>query len=190
MSAVGQSNPFSGGSDYNALRFIIDRALDDVQTVSVVQVKAVNPSAQTVDILVLVNLVTGSGTAVPHGVIASRPYYRLQGGANAIIIDPKVGDIGIVVFASRDLTAVIAAKGPASPGSAARFSWADGIYIGGILNSTPTQYLQFLGGSIKAASPMLQTSGNLSVGTGYTGTFTTPTGNVVTVQNGIITNVD
>ena len=190
MSAVGQSNPFSGGSDYNALRFIIDRALDDVQTVSVAQVKAVNTAAQTVDVLVLVNLVTGSGTAVPHGVIASRPYYRLQGGANAIIIDPKVGDIGVVVFASRDLTAVIAAKGPASPGSAARFSWADGIYLGGLLNSTPTQYIQFLGGSINVQSPMLQTSGNLSVGTGYTGTFTTPTGNVVTVQNGIITNVD
>jgi hypothetical protein len=32
-------------------------------------------------------------------------------------------------------------------------------------------------------------SGNLSVGTGATGSFTTPTGQTVTVQDGIVTNI-
>jgi len=60
---------------------------------------------------VLVNLVTGANISVPHGVISARPYYRAQGGTSGIILDPVVGDIGVMVFASRDSSAVVAAKG-------------------------------------------------------------------------------
>jgi hypothetical protein len=190
MSNVGQATIFSDASEYNTLDFVIARATEKMQTVSLVQVKAVNTGALTVDVQVLANIVTGSNQSIPHAIISARPYYRAQGGGNAIILDPVVGDIGVMVFASRDSSAVIAAKGLANPGSQRRFSWSDGVYFGGILNSAPTQYLQFLGGSIQAQTPMFQTSGNVSVGTGATGTFTTPTGNVVTVQNGIITNID
>ena len=35
----------------------------------------------------------------------------------------------------------------------------------------------------------LSTKGNVSVGTGATGSFTTPTGQVVTVVNGIVSNI-
>ncbi len=155
MSAVGQSNPFSDASEYNALDFIIARATEKMQTVSVGQVIAVNTGAQTVDVQILVNLVTGANTPVEHEVIANRPYYRMQGGGNAIICDPVVGDIGVVVFASRDITGVVAAKGAANPSSNRRFSWSDGIYFGGILNGAPTQYMQFLaaGGGINIVSP-------------------------------------
>lgn len=188
--AVGQATPFSDASEYNSLAFIIARALDEVQTVSIVQVKAVDTSKLTVDVQVLANLITGANISVPHGVISARPYFRAQGGTNGIILDPVASDVGVMVFASRDSSAIQAAKSTANPGSQRRFSWSDGIYFGGILNQAPTQYIKFLGGSINVQSPMMQTSGNLSVGTGYTGTFTTPTGNVVTVQNGIITNID
>jgi hypothetical protein len=190
MSAVGQSNPFSDASEYNSLAFVIARATDEMQTVSIVQVKAVNTGTLTVDVQVLCNLVTGANISVPHGVISARPYYRAQGGKSGIILDPAISDIGLMVFASRDSSAIIAAKGIANPGSQRRFSWSDGVYLGGLLNTTPAQYIQFMGGSIQAQTPMLQTSGNVSAGTGATGTFTTPTGNVITVQNGIITNID
>jgi hypothetical protein len=155
MSAVGQSNPFSDASEYNTLDFIIARATDKMQTVSIGEVIAVNTGAQTVDVQILVNLVTGANTPVEHEVIANRPYFRLQGGGNAIICDPVVGDIGVVVFASRDITGVVAAKGAANPSSNRRFSWSDGIYFGGILNAAPTQFMQFLaaGGGINITSP-------------------------------------
>lgn len=155
MSAVGQANPFSDASEFNTLDFIIARATDEMQTVSIGQVIAVNTGAQTVDVQILVNLVTGSNTPVEHEVIAGRPYYRMQGGGNAIICDPVVGDIGVVVFASRDITGVVAAKGAANPSSNRRFSWSDGVYFGGILNGAPTQYMQFLagGGGINIVSP-------------------------------------
>lgn len=36
------------------------------------------------------------------GEIHNVPYYRIQGGKNAVICDPQVGDIGFCVFATRD----------------------------------------------------------------------------------------
>lgn len=187
---VGQATPFSDADDYNAFAFMFDRKMDDIQTMTLVEVQAVNTTALTVDVLVLVNIITGANAPVEHEVIYGRPYLRTQGGTSGIICDPVAGDIGAMVFASRDLSAVIASKGAANPGSFRRFAWSDGVYVGATLNEPPTQFIQFLGGSVSVQSPMLQTSGNVSVGTGYTGTFTTSTGDVVTVQNGIITNVD
>jgi hypothetical protein len=161
MTAVGQSNPFTDASEYNTLDFIIARAMDEFQTVSIVKVQAVDTGVKTVDVLVLVNIVTGSGTSIPHGTISGRPYYRLQGGPSAIIIDPTVGDIGVMVFGSRDLTAVIATRAAANPGSYRRFSWSDGLYFGGVLNGAPTQYIQFLPGAagISIVSPAINVSG-------------------------------
>lgn len=45
------------------------------------------------------------------------------------------------------------------------------------------------GVTIDGDSGDLTVTGNLSAGNGWTGSFTTPTGQTVTVQNGIITNV-
>lgn len=154
-AAVGQATPFSDASDYNALEFQIQRVLDDVQTMSVVEVLAVDTGAMTVDVVVLVNLLSGAGISIPHGRLGGRPYFRLQGGTNGIICDPAVGDIGTMIFASRDISAVISAKAAANPASGRRFSWSDGVYIGGILNTPPTQYIKFLtgGGGINIVSP-------------------------------------
>lgn len=196
MSAVGQSNPFSDASEYNTLQFVIARAIEEVQTVSIVKVMVVDTAAQTVDVLVLVNIITGANISVPHGVISARPYYRPQGGSSAIILDPVAGDIGIMVFGSRDLTAVIAAKGAANPGSQRKYSWSDGMYFGGILNGTPTQYIKFLpaDGGIEIESPTMTVSGDLHAATlhaadGWTGTFATGDSRTVTVVDGIITEV-
>jgi hypothetical protein len=204
MSATGQANPFSDAGEYNMLQFIIARALDGLQTVSIVKVNAVNTGAQTVDVVVLVNLVTGSGTSVPHGVIAARPYFRAQGGDNAIICDPVVGDIGVMVFASRDSTAVIASKGAANPGSNRRFAWSDGVYFGGILNATPTQYLKFLAagaginlvspGTVTVQAPTVTCTGDLHAatlhaGNGASGMFESEDGKTITVVDGIIVSI-
>jgi hypothetical protein len=153
MSNVGQANPFSDASEYNTLDFVIARATEKMQTVSIVAVKAVDTVKLTVDVQVLVNLVTGANISVPHGVIAARPYFRAQGGTSGIILDPVASDIGVMVFASRDSSAVIAAKGLANPGSQRRFSWSDGVYFGGILNAAPTQYLKFASGGVTLLSP-------------------------------------
>ena len=115
--------------------------------------------------------------------------FKLQGGLSGIIVNPQVGDIGLAIFADRDISTVIDTKAQASPPSKRVMSMSDGIYIGGVLNAAMTQYIMFGGGIIDILSPSTRVNGNLSVQTGATGGFTTPTGNVVTVVDGIITNI-
>jgi hypothetical protein len=93
------------------------------------------------------------------------PYLRVQGGANAIIIDPQPGDIGIAVFASRDITNVKSTKAQANPGSFRTHDFSDGMYIGGLLNGVPTQYIKFSDTGIEIVSPnnLRMTVGSASV---------------------------
>ncbi|KML48199.1 hypothetical protein VL15_30575 [Burkholderia cepacia] len=123
-----------------------------------VEVKAVTNAGSVspvgfVDVLPLVNQLDGSDNAMPHGVIHNLPYFRLQGGANAVIIDPQVGDIGLAVIEDRDISSVKANRGPANPGSKRIFDMADGLYIGGFLNGAPSQYVQFSAAGISVVSP-------------------------------------
>jgi hypothetical protein len=150
---AGQQNPLSTASQYNALVFVIAQQLRKLNTVTLVKVIAVDTGAETVDVQPLVNQMTGTGTSVPHGTIYGVPYFRLQGGANAVIIDPQPGDIGMAAFCSRDISSVKATKAAALPGSHRIFDFADGLYFGGMLNGTPTQTVAFAGGGITVTSP-------------------------------------
>src|SRR5206468_1638629 len=66
------------------------------------------------------------------------PYFALRAGASAVLVTPKAGDIGLVVFCHNDTSSVRKNKKPSPPGSRRRFDWADGIYLGGLLGPTPT----------------------------------------------------
>ena len=96
---------------------------------------------------------SGDGTVTPHGIIYNVPYFRLQGGGNAVIIDPEPGDIGMCGFCSRDISSVKQNKAPSAPQSRRRFDYSDGLYFGGFLNGTPKQYIHFKDGGIKLFSP-------------------------------------
>lgn len=89
---------------------------------------------------------------VELGVINNVPYFRLQGGGDAIIIDPKKGDIGYCGFCSRDISIVKRLRAMA-PQSVSRFSdISDAFYFGGWSKITPTQYIQFLDNGINIKS--------------------------------------
>lgn len=64
-----------------------------------------------------------------------------------------MGDIGIAVVASRDISSAKATKAAAAPGSRRRFDLADSLYIGGVLNDAPTQYVRFSAAGIEVKSP-------------------------------------
>lgn len=111
----------------------------------------------TVDVQPLVNQTDGAGNITALPPVYGMPYVRVQGGSSAIILDPQVGDIGIAVIADRDLSAVIATKAQAAPGSRRRNNMADGLYVGGVLNGTPQQYVQFTNSGITVLSPQTVT---------------------------------
>lgn len=141
----------------NNLQFAIQQALAKVQTASVVKVIACSNDGElspvgTVDVQILVNQISGQSVATPHVTMYGLPYLRIQGGSNAVIIDPKLGDIGIAVFASRDITKVKSTKKQANPGSFRTHDFADGMYLGGLLNGIPTQYVRFLSDEIEIVS--------------------------------------
>lgn len=150
------NNPLARPSDFdsemNRLQFAIQQAMLKLQTSLPVQVMAVRNTGVSpvgvVDIKVLVDMVDGQGNTVEHGTISNVPYFRLQGGANAVIVDPEVGDIGMACFSSRDISAVKSARKQAPPGSWRTHDFSDALYVGGFLNGAPTSYIQIASGGI------------------------------------------
>lgn len=156
--ASGVVNLFSGDDDFEIQSFVIKQALAKTRTSTIVKVlKCTNSGGLSpvgfVDIAILVQRMDGAGNAIDAGTIFNVPYFRMQGGTDAVIMDPKVGDIGIANIADRDISSVKASKAAATPGSVRRHDMADAIYIGGILNGTPTQYIQFTDSGITVLSP-------------------------------------
>jgi len=153
----GQTDPTTTQGDWNRLRFAIQQQMLALNTSMPVRVLSVQPGGLGpvgfVSIQVLVDQITGDNKTFPHGEIPNVPYMRLQGGADAIIIDPKVGDIGMACFASRDISAVKNVRMAAPPGSRRAYDFSDAMYIGGLLNGAPTQYIQFTEGGILLHSP-------------------------------------
>jgi hypothetical protein len=155
---TSQQDVADRSGDFNAQSFLIKQALASVETCTLVRVVAVtNAGGITpggfVDVQPLVNQTDGAGNATPHGTIHGLPYFRLQGGANAVIIDPVIGDIGMAGFSSRDISSVKANKAQANPGSSRRHDPADGLYFGGLLNGVPTQFIAFTASGIQITSP-------------------------------------
>lgn len=144
--------PGEGLGDYTALRFLVQQMLSRVNTATLAKVVNVsaggNGHVGTVDVQPLVNQLDGAGDGKELSVLHNLPYLRIQGGANAIILDPQVGDIGIAVFCSRDISTVKRTRAMANPGSWATHSMSDGLYLGGVLNEAPSQYVQFAAGGI------------------------------------------
>lgn len=154
----GVQDQTSGSSEYNAQAFVIRQILNQISTSTLVKVVAVSNKDGVapvgyVDVQPLVNQLDGAQNAIPHGPVHHLPYLRLQGGRNAVILDPQVGDIGICIFADRDISSVKATAAQANPGSRRRFSMADGLYLGGVLNGVPTQYVAISESGIDIRSP-------------------------------------
>lgn len=167
MTASTNQQPRDVATEYGTIQFIVQQLLNGVATATLVRVMActndggVTPVG-TVDVQLLVDQVTGDGQTVPHGTVFKAPYNRIQGGTYAVILDPQPGDIGVCVFASRDISAVKAdpeaarTRQPiagAPPGSKRVYSLSDALYVASVLNPTPTDYVQFNSEGIRVVSP-------------------------------------
>ena len=180
----GTQQPQDTGSDFNAHAFLIQSLLNRIAISTLVKVVAVYGGGTaaapgTVDVLPLVSQVDGAGNAMPHGVVHGLPFCRLQGGGNAVMLDPQAGDIGLAIFADHDISKVKATGAQALPGSARRFDMADGVYVCGLLGAAPSQYVAFAAGGITVTSPVKVTitaptvavEGNLTATGGITAGF-------------------
>lgn len=167
MTASTNQQPRDVASSYATIQFVVQQLLNGTAVATLVRVMACTNNGGvvpvgTVDVQLLVDQVTGDGETIPHGTVFNAPYQRLQGGTYAIILDPQPGDIGICVFADRDISAIKADPNAArnrqpvagaTPGSRRTFSRSDAMYVGGVLNGVPVHFLQFNSDGIRAVSP-------------------------------------
>lgn len=167
--------------------YVILRLLNALHTATLVEVLAVRPTGGKVGFVDVQPLVLDQATnqvVIEQSPIYNVPYVRYQGGSSAVILDPVDGDIGLCIFAERDITNVKATLAPGAAPTQRTFSSADGLYIGGVLNADPTQWIKFqpAGAGIDIVSPgeiTLQAGSTVSITSGTTTTVTAPGGFVV-----------
>ena len=164
----GLAKPTTIWGEFNNIAFLVQQALLKMQTAMLVRIESCTNNGGLdpvgfVDVTPLVNQIDGQGNATPHVTIYNVPYLRIQGGTSAIILDPKAGDIGVCVFASRDITKVKSTKKQANPGSWRQYSFSDGLYLGGMLNGTPEQYIQFNATGVTITAPSVTINANVQV---------------------------
>ena len=155
---AGKALPFTNLNLTNTLNYVIAQKLRLIQTATIVRVEKCTKNGEKdavgfVDVTPMIHQTDAFAKEVPHSIIHHLPYVRIQGGKDAVIIDPKPGDLGIAVFASRDTSRVKSSREPSLPGSWRTFNYADGMYIGGLLNGDPEQWVRFHPDGIEILSP-------------------------------------
>lgn len=186
-AGYGQMRPEDQASKRNAEVFQFDQLMARTWTSTPVLVTAVSgggkESMPIVSVQPMVNQIDGQGFATAHGVISNIPAVRWQGGKNAIICDPKVGDKGMMMVASRDISAVKSSGAVANPGSERRYDPADGVYIGCFSADEPDQFVEFKSDGIK----VVDKNGNIVETDADGTTLTDPSGSVIEMKSGGVT---
>ena len=194
---LGAQDANSGASNFNVTTFISEQVRSQISTATLVKiVKApydangnpIAPGAAVpvgyVDVLPLVNQIDGYGNATPHQTVYHLSYYRYQGGLGAVIIDPAVGDIGKMVVADRDTSAVRATGMQSNPGSRRQYDKADGTYFGCTQAAAPNQFIAFTEDGItiqdKNGNKMVMSSAGIA----FTSASLTNTGEITAGQGG------
>lgn len=146
--AYALNQPTSPTSGFNSLKFAMEQAQNARMTGTIVQIKKVTTTGQVagigrVNVMPMVKMIDGVGQTVDHVQVYNLPYFRLVGGSKGIILDPKENDIGFVIVADRDISAVKQSKKASPPGSKRANNIADGVFVGCFLAEAPTSYVQF-----------------------------------------------
>lgn len=172
--APGNASQFTGaGSLYNAINYMIQQSHAARNTAQLLSVSFVEGGGvdkpPTVKGPIMTHQIDGFGNNVEWPVIFGLPAFRLQGGTNAIIIDPQVGDTGLIVACDSDITNVKNGGAAAGVGSFRQNNWADSCFMGGMLNATPVAYIYFTTeGVINVVTPKdinVTNQGNITVNT-------------------------
>lgn len=137
----GYADPSTLTSDFNVRDFHILQRLMRVRTMTLVSVVAVHAGAGpldpiTVDVQPLIKMLDGQGNATSHGTIFNVPVWRVQGGGNVLVVNPKIASVGVMGVCDRDISSVQSTNGKESaPGSLRTHDLADGIYFGGLFGN-------------------------------------------------------
>jgi hypothetical protein len=143
-------------------QFIVEQMTKGMMTAMPVIVMGVNsPDNELIDVTPAIGQENANGDSVDHNVIYNVPVCRLQRGNSAVIMRPVVGDKGLVVFATQDISIFKKVKKFCKAGTFARHDWSSAIYVMGLCNTAPTQYIEFNDNDITIVTPKLIINGNI-----------------------------
>lgn len=138
----------SGASEYNALSFMMEQMIKGlVNTAIPVRVDSctkpgVGGAAGYVSATPLVKQRGADGKSLDPVSLPQLPFFRLQAGTAAVVLDPQPGDIGLAICSQQDSSNVQAGtSGPVQAGSFRCFDISDSFYVGGFMNQTPETYV-------------------------------------------------
>ena len=148
---------------------IIFNYLSKINTGEIVEITAVDSSGNGpvgfVSVKPLLYRIGADNNNIELGEIHNVPYYRVQGGANAVICDPEVGDIGYCGFASRDTSLLKRTRSPVGPNVNRISDLSDAFLISTWSKKAAVQYIWFKGNEvhIKATSKIVLDAPEVSV---------------------------
>lgn len=138
----GIFNEYANNTEYTKLLSFMDSYMNSrINTAMIAKVVRVNPGSGAigkVSVEPLVFQLDAQNNAIPQGIIYNISYFRYHGGNAAVIIDPVVGDIGLVIFTKSDSSLINEnTTNQQPPGSLRSFDSADGFYFGCPLAKAP-----------------------------------------------------
>lgn len=145
--------PESSKTDTGAIDYIFEKLLADKTFIELVTVVASYPDTQTIDVKPLVCRTDPASNPVANSVVHGVACLRWQCGGSAIIMDPVIGDIGLMLATDRDSSAVRLSREESQPITKETHSRSDGIYLGGLLNMHPSQFIELKDGMINISTP-------------------------------------
>lgn len=142
-------------NDAESIAYAFDMLLSGKYFIEIVMVMDTRGEDENlvVDVLPLVSRQDRSGSPIKNSVVYDIPVFRLQSGNSAVVMDPRPGDIGQILVNDRDTTLIRANRKESPPASARTHSKSDAIYLGGLLNTKPTEFVKFTGSGINIKSP-------------------------------------
>lgn len=139
----------------NRMNFILNAFLNKQSFLNLAVVVNVDESKKKVDVSPMLYSRTAKNEKIDKGTVYGLPYFQLQRGSSAIIMNPCVGDIGLICVCDYDISNVKNTASKALPATNRSHNMADAIYLGGVgsINQSPTQYVAFLDDGINIVSP-------------------------------------
>ena len=144
--------------------YIINNLIANIHTMMPVKILSVTIPPDSLapigrcEVLPLVQQIDGSNNVYPMGKIINVPYLRVQGGSNAIVIDPQVGDVGLCGFCERDISIVKRTGELSAPDTRRKYDINSAVYMFTMMSGAPTQYIHF-----KTSGIDIKTTGDLNI---------------------------
>lgn len=163
-------------------KFIIQQLISNVHTMIPVEVVSVSVPTGTLapigrcSVRPLVQQVDGNNNVYGRGQIINVPYLRVQGGKNAVVLDPVVGDVGLCGFCERDISMVKRTGVEAAPNTRRQYSLNDAVYMFTMMSGTPEQFVHFKDSGID-----IKSTGDININ----GLVIKPNGQLV-LANGVV----